>query len=98
MALGASALTAYACCQRRAKWTGWRGSIGRDKFTEHLEDGFYASGRLLVYLDFAQYLTTNDAIRLELIESITTIHKIFAASVKTVRSKNPIPANVPVAV
>ncbi len=74
------------------------GSIGRDRFTEHLEDGFYASGRLLVYLDFAQYLTTNDAIRLELIESITTLHKIFAASVKTVRSKNPMPANVPVAV
>jgi len=62
-------------------------SIGRDKFIENLEKGFYSSGRLLVYLDFCGTLDKNNTMREAIIESVTGIHKIFAASVKTVRSK-----------
>lgn len=64
-------------------------SIGRDKFFENLEDGFYSSGRLLVYLDFAGTLGVHDELRQAIVETVTGIHKIFAASVKTVRSKQP---------
>ena len=62
-------------------------SIGRDKFIENLEKGFYSSGRLLVYLDFCGTLDKNNTMREAIIESVTGIHKIFAASVKTVKSK-----------
>ena len=62
-------------------------SIGRDKFIENLEKGFYSSGRLLVYLDFCGAIDKNNTMREAIIESVTGIHKIFAASVKTVRSK-----------
>ncbi|MBR1798152.1 MAG: hypothetical protein IJ757_09140 [Clostridiales bacterium] len=62
-------------------------SIGRDRFTENLEAGFYATGRLLVYLEFVGTLGADENVRTSLINAVTTIHKIFAASVKTVRSK-----------
>lgn len=62
-------------------------SIGRDRFIENLEKGFYSSGRLLVYLEFCGTLDKNNAVREAIVESVTGIHKIFAASVKTVRSK-----------
>ncbi len=64
-------------------------SIGRDRFFENLETGFYSSGRLLVYLEFAASLNINNTLREAIIESVTGIHKIFAASVKTVRAKQP---------
>jgi len=64
-------------------------SIGKDRFMENLESGFYSSGTILVYLNFAEILGTNDTVRIMLIDSVTTIHKIFAASVKTVRSRMP---------
>jgi hypothetical protein len=60
-------------------------SIGRDRFTDFLEKGFYATGRLLVYLNFAGVLSVNDNVRESLVESITGVHKIFAASLRTVR-------------
>lgn len=60
-------------------------SIGRDRFTDFLEKGFYATGRLLVYLNFAGVLNVNENVRESLIESITGVHKIFAASLRTVR-------------
>ena len=62
-------------------------SIGRDKFVENLERGFYSSGRLLVYLDYCGTLGTNNSLREGIAESVTGIHRIFAASVKTVKSK-----------
>lgn len=62
-------------------------SIGRDRFTENLEKGFYSSGRLLVYLEFCASIDSNNTVREAIVESVTGIHKIFAASVKTVRSK-----------
>ena len=60
-------------------------SIGRDRFTDFLEKGFYATGRLLVYLNFAGVLSVNDNVRESLVESIMGVHKIFAASLRTVR-------------
>lgn len=60
-------------------------SIGRDRFFENLETGFYSSGRLLVYLEFAASLNINSTLREAIIESVTGIHKIFAASLRTVR-------------
>ena len=60
-------------------------SIGRDRFTDFLEKGFYATGRLLVYLNFAGVLNVNENVRESLVESITGVHKIFAASLRTVR-------------
>lgn len=60
-------------------------SIGKDKFTEFLEKGFYATGRLLVYLNFAGTLDVNESVREMLIDSITGVHRIFAASLRTVR-------------
>ena len=62
-------------------------SIGRDRFTENLEKGFYSSGRLLVYLEFYGTLDKNNTVREAIVESVTGIHKIFAASVKTVKSR-----------
>lgn len=62
-------------------------SIGRDRFLEHLESGFYASGRLLVYLDFTGTIPVSGNTRETLIDSVTAAHKIFAASVKTVKNK-----------
>ena len=62
-------------------------SIGRDRFLEHLESGFYASGRLLVYLDFTVTIPVSENTRETLITSVTAAHKIFAASVKTVKNK-----------
>ena len=73
-------------------------SIGRERFFENLEDGFYSSGRLLVYLDFAQTLKVHDDLRLAIIETVTGVHKIFAASVKTVKSKQPKTVSSPVTV
>ena len=67
-------------------------SIGRDRFLENLEEGFYSSGKLLVYLNFAEFLKVNDALRTALVESVTGIHKIYAASVKTVKSKQRVPS------
>lgn len=64
-------------------------SIGRERFFENLEDGFYSSGRLLVYLNFAESLKVHDELRQAITETVLGIHKIFAASVKTVRSKQP---------
>ena len=64
-------------------------SIGKDRFFENLERGFYSSGRLLVYLDFSGTLGVNNTARLEIIESVKGVHKIFAASIKTVKSKQP---------
>ena len=60
-------------------------SIGKDRFTEYLEKGFYATGRLLVYLNFAGTLAVNENVREALIDSVTGVHKIFAASLRTVR-------------
>ena len=62
-------------------------SFGRDRFLDYLEKGFYSSGRLLVYLDFAGAVTPGDGTREALIEAVTGVHKIFAASCRTVRSK-----------
>ena len=49
--------------------------------------GFYASGRLLVYLDFTGTIPVSGNTRETLIDSVTAAHKIFAASVKTVKNK-----------
>lgn len=60
-------------------------SIGRERFLDYLEKGFYSSGRLLVYLDFAGAVTPQDKVRETLIDAATGVHKIFAASIRTVR-------------
>ncbi|MBP5181142.1 MAG: hypothetical protein J6127_07630 [Clostridiales bacterium] len=65
-------------------------SIGRDRFTEMLESGYYATGRLMVYLDFCAMLNIDENDRITLLNQISTIHKIFAASVKTVRSRSQV--------
>lgn len=67
-------------------------SIGRDRFTQMLESGYYATGKLMVYLDFCASLGIDENDRDMLINSISTIHKIFAASVKTVRSRTQMKA------
>ncbi len=67
-------------------------SIGRDRFTQMLESGYYATGKLMVYLDFCASLGIDENDRDMLINSISTIHKIFAASVKTVRSRTQLKA------
>ena len=64
-------------------------SIGKERFFENLEEGFYSSGRLLVYLEFAGSTGVDNNLREAIVESVTGIHKIFAASVKTVKSKTP---------
>ena len=64
-------------------------SIGKERFFQNLEDGFYSSGKLLVYLEFAASLGINEKVRGAIVESVTGIHKIFAASVKTVKAKQP---------
>lgn len=65
-------------------------SIGRDRFTQMLESGYYATGKLMVYLDFCASLGIDENDRNMIINSISTIHKIFAASVKTVRSRTQV--------
>ncbi len=64
-------------------------SIGIDKFIEQLETGFYSSGKLLVCLEFASTLGANENIRITVVDNVTVIHKICAASIKTVMSKRP---------
>jgi|GEM_PF-1737729 len=62
-------------------------SIGRDRFIANLEAGYYSSGRLIAYLNFSAAMGIEENIREALIDSVTGIHKILAASVKTAKSK-----------
>lgn len=61
-------------------------AIGKNRFYELLETGYYSSGRLLVYLEFCKSIGVEKNIREALVESVTGIHKILAASIKTVRA------------
>jgi len=62
-------------------------AIGRNRFVEYLERGYYSSGRLLVYLEFSKSIGVADNVREALADSVTGIHKIFGASLNTVRAK-----------
>ena len=63
-------------------------AIGTDKFTEQLENGFYASGKVLVYLNFCRTLAVGQQMLSSVTEMVTSIHKIFGASVKTVKNRS----------
>ena len=62
-------------------------AIGRNRFVEFLEGGYYSSGRILMLYDFSKSIGVEDNVREGLIDSVTGMHKIFAASLKTVRNK-----------
>lgn len=61
-------------------------AIGKNRFFEFLETGYYSSGRLLMYLDFSKSIGVGENIREALVDSVTGIHKILAASIRTVRA------------
>ncbi len=62
-------------------------AIGRNRFVEFLENGYYSSGRLLMLYEFSKSIGVEDNVCEGLVDSVTGMHKIFAASVKTVRAK-----------
>ncbi|MCQ2515572.1 MAG: hypothetical protein MJ094_01755 [Saccharofermentans sp.] len=62
-------------------------AIGRNRFVEFLENGYYSSGKLLMLYEFSKSIGVEDNVREGLVDSVTGMHKIFAASIKTVRAK-----------
>lgn len=63
-------------------------SIGRDKFRESLEEGYYASSRMIEYMKFLNSMGIKNKMYEPLLEKNERIHKVFAASLKTLRAKS----------
>ncbi len=64
------------------------GAIGRERFIGCLEEGYYASGRVIEYLRFAALCEIGSSNLGELMDVAETIHKIYAVSIKTATGKN----------
>lgn len=62
-------------------------AIGREKFIELLEDGYYASSRMIEYMKFLFSIGVSGNMYEPLLENNARIHKVFGASIKTMRSK-----------
>ncbi|MCQ2528557.1 MAG: hypothetical protein MJ108_05495 [Saccharofermentans sp.] len=62
-------------------------SIGREKFTQMLEEGYYASSRMIEYMKFLNSMNVRNNMYEPLLEENERIHRVFAASLKTTRAK-----------
>lgn len=62
-------------------------AIGREKFIELLEEGYYASSRIMEYMKFLADLGISGNMYEPLMENNERIHRVFGASLKTTRSK-----------
>lgn len=69
-------------------------AIGKNRFIQCLEDGYYSSGKVIEYLKFAALCETSGGSNSALMEKAETIHKIFAVSIKTATGKNKKASNI----
>lgn len=65
-------------------------AIGRDKFLALLEEGYYASTRIIEYMRFLDALEVRGNMYEPLMENIERIQRTFASSIKTTRSKKQV--------
>ena len=72
-------------------------AIGREKFISVLEDGYYASSRMIEYMSFMASIGIINNMYEPLMENNIRIHRAFSSSLKTTRNKKQTvnrPANV----
>lgn len=62
-------------------------AIGREKFIAMLEEGYYASSRMMEYMKFLYGIGVSGNMYEPLMENNVRIHRVFGASLKTTRSK-----------
>lgn len=69
-------------------------AMNREKFIQHLEEGFYATGKLFELFSLIAAIGIKQENHDHIADLIDRMHRMYAASIRTVHKKSSVPQNV----